>query len=87
MVPELQFVIHDEQGVTVGRKLTEELSKTLPVQDFPVISPHISPNTLIFIKMISEKHLEVRKQIIIGMIYILFYVTYRGALFFGCATS
>ena len=43
MVPELQFVIHDEQGVTVGRKLTEELSKTLPVQDFPVnITAHLT---------------------------------------------
>ena len=45
LVPELQFVIHDEQADMIGRKLTEELSKTMPVQDFPVnVTAHLTKN-------------------------------------------
>ena len=38
-------MIHDDQGDTIGRKLTEELAKTMPVQDFPVnVTAHLTKN-------------------------------------------
>ena len=36
LVPELQFIIQEDQAQEKGKQLVTELAKKLPMQDFPV---------------------------------------------------